>query len=57
VQVDLVPARMRALGLDARDVAAAIRDSNRNVSGGYVDAGSRRVFDQRVLVLDFGLSS
>ncbi len=43
VQVDLVPARMRAMGIDARDVASAIRDANRNVSGGYIDSGSRRL--------------
>ena len=48
VQVDLVPTRLQAHGLDVRQVAQSLRQSNVNLSGGYIEEGSRRLLVRSV---------
>ncbi len=43
VQVQLVPSRMQAAGVDARDVTAVLRNNHVNMSGGYIKEGSRKL--------------
>jgi HAE1 family hydrophobic/amphiphilic exporter-1 len=43
LQIQINPARMRAHGLDVRDLSAVLRDNNFNLSGGFVKEGSRKL--------------
>ena len=43
MQVNLIPARMQAHGIDVRSLAEHLRDSNLNVSAGHVTEGSRKL--------------
>ncbi len=43
LQVQLNPIAMQARGVDIRQVATALRESNVNVSGGYIEEGSRKL--------------
>jgi HAE1 family hydrophobic/amphiphilic exporter-1 len=43
LQVNINPAQMRAHGIDVREVAAALRAGNLNVSGGYIKESSRKL--------------
>jgi hydrophobic/amphiphilic exporter-1 (mainly G- bacteria), HAE1 family len=48
LQIELDPGRMAAAGLDVRRLAAVLRDSHVNVSGGYLREGSRRLLVRTV---------
>ena len=43
LQVRINPARMRAHGLDVRDLADVLRNNNYNLSGGFIKEGSRKL--------------
>ncbi len=43
LQVQINPARMRAHGLDVRDLAEVLRNNNYNLSGGFIKEGSRKL--------------
>jgi HAE1 family hydrophobic/amphiphilic exporter-1 len=48
LQVNLVPSRLAAHGLDVRDLATALRANHVNVAGGYLREGSRRLLVRTV---------
>jgi HAE1 family hydrophobic/amphiphilic exporter-1 len=43
VEVRIHPARMRAHGVDVREISSALRSNNVNVSGGWVKEGGRKL--------------
>jgi len=48
LQVQIDPARLRAHGLDIRDLGNALRANNVNLSGGFVTEGSRKLLVRTV---------
>ncbi len=48
LQVNLNPVRMNAARIDVRQLATALRTNNINISGGYVEEGSRRLLVRTV---------
>ncbi|REK04352.1 MAG: AcrB/AcrD/AcrF family protein [Acidobacteria bacterium] len=43
IQINLIPARLQASGIDVRQLSAALRQGNLNVSAGYLEEGARRL--------------
>ena len=43
LQVELIPSRMQAAGVDVRQLTRSLRENHVNVSGGYLREGSRRL--------------
>ena len=48
LQVSIDPARLQAHGVDLRDVAATLRDSNLNLSAGEIRDGNRKLLVRTV---------
>ncbi len=48
MQVNLIPARLRAHGIDVRTLVDHLRDNNLNVSAGHVTEGSRKLLVRAV---------
>ena len=48
LQIQIDPARMRAHGLDIRDLSSTLRANNVNASGGFIQEGSRKLLVRSV---------